>query len=346
MVIAVHGASGYTGRLVVAGLARAGIDMVLVGRDAGRLRDAAAAAGADGAEVRTAGLDAPGELAAALRGRAAVINCAGPFVRWGEPVVRAAIAAGTDYLDISGEQPYIQRVFDTFAVPAERGGVRVVPMVNDGGFLADLLAGLAAERAGGAEEIVVAHRATGGGTMSRGSGRSVLANRDQFVGGGLVYSDGRWRADVPAARTEITFPGDAGPSPVARPAMPEVATIPRHVRARHVEGVTDAELVAGIAALTPDLVEGLPERPSAESRRTGRFVLVAEATGANGRVRGVVEGGDTYAATAVVAVEAARRLAAGGAAPGVLAPSRAFDAAEFLDALGPYGIRWSVGEPG
>jgi short subunit dehydrogenase-like uncharacterized protein len=284
--------------------------------------------------------------AAALRGCAAVVNCAGPFLRLGAPVVRAAIAAGADYLDISGEQPYIKRIFDDFAVAAERAGVRVVPMVNDGGFLADLIAGLAAAGAGDGEveDVVIAHRAVGGG-MSRGSGRSALANRDVFTSG-LAYGDGEWRADVPAARTEVVFPGDAEPSPVARLTMPEIATVPRHVRARRVEGVTDAALVAWIAALTPDLVEGLPERPSDESRRGGRLALVAEATGKHGRVRGVVEGGDTYAVTAVVAAEAARRLAGSGAAPGVLAPSQAFDAAAFLDGLRPYGVRWSVGEPG
>jgi hypothetical protein len=73
---------------------------------------------------------------------------------------------------------------------------------------------------------------------------------------------------------------------------------------------------------------------------------VAEATGEHGRVRGVVEGGDTYAVTAVVAAEAAGRLVDSEAPPGVLAPSQAFDPAAFLDALRPYGVRWSVGEPG
>ena len=43
MRIALNGASGYTGRLAAAELARRGIDAVLVGRDPGRLAAAAPA---------------------------------------------------------------------------------------------------------------------------------------------------------------------------------------------------------------------------------------------------------------------------------------------------------------
>jgi hypothetical protein len=44
----------------------------------------------------------------------------------------------------------------------------------------------------------------------------------------------------------------------------------------------------------------------------------------------------------VIAVEAACRLAAGGAPAGALAPAQAFDAASFLDALAPHGVTWRV----
>src|SRR5919202_4561014 len=55
--IAVYGASGFTGGLVVAELGRQGLSPVLVGRSAERLRKAAVDAGVAGAEVRVAGLD-------------------------------------------------------------------------------------------------------------------------------------------------------------------------------------------------------------------------------------------------------------------------------------------------
>ena len=55
-----------------------------------------------------------------------LINCVGPFVDFGEPVVRAAIAAGTHYVDTTGEQPFVQAMLahDTWA---KDRGVAVVP---------------------------------------------------------------------------------------------------------------------------------------------------------------------------------------------------------------------------
>jgi short subunit dehydrogenase-like uncharacterized protein len=90
MLIALNGASGFTGRLAAAELSRRGIDAVLVGRDPGRLR--AAAAGTDFG-IRIAEIGDPDALAAAFAGADAVINTAGPFARLGGPVIRAAVAA-------------------------------------------------------------------------------------------------------------------------------------------------------------------------------------------------------------------------------------------------------------
>src|SRR4030088_242674 len=75
--IAVYGASGYTGRLVVAEPARRDIPRVLVGRGFQRLRAAADGAGGPDAELRLAPLDDPAALADAVRDNAAVINAAG-----------------------------------------------------------------------------------------------------------------------------------------------------------------------------------------------------------------------------------------------------------------------------
>ena len=342
--IAVYGASGFTGRLVLAELGRRHIDAVLVGRNAERLREAAAEIGSPTYEVRPATLDDRAALADAFRGCDVVINCVAPFALRGEPVVAAAITAGTSYIDISGEQLYINRIFDTFAAPAERAGVTVVPMVNDGGFLADLLAALTATRVEQVDEVIIAHRFVGSVTLSRGSGLTMLANREVFENRGLVYTDGGWSIGAPTTRTSFVFPGDSKPSPVVRFAMPEVATIPRHIPARHVEGVADAELLELFASLTPELVESLPARHPVDGHDAGGFMLVVDVRDRGRRARGTIDGSDTYGTTAIAAVEAARRLSTYGAKPGVLAPAQAFDAADFADSLAPHGVRWTVQE--
>lgn len=344
MKVAVYGASGYTGGLVLAELARRGIPAVLVGRDPERLRAAAAAAGRPTAETATASLDDPAALAEAFAGCAAVINCAGPFITFGEPVVRAAITAGCHYVDISGEQLYFQRVFEQFGRAAADAGVTVVPGANDDGLPSSLIAHLTAERVAPVGELVIAiDLSRSEAAPSRGTLRSALASLATFRDGGLSYDDGAWRPDVPLRRETLTFPGEREPVPVVKFPLPGVATIPRHVRASHVEAVARSVLVEAFSQITPELIDAVPDGPSAASRAATRWTIVAEATGTDGRrARGVVSGPDSYGATAVIAVESARLLAGRGARPGVLAPAQAFDPAGFLDFLTRYQASWSI----
>jgi putative NADH-flavin reductase len=74
MQIAVYGASGYLGKLVLAELAHRNIDMLLVGGNAMRLREAARTVGVVNAEQRVADTDDHDALVAAVqpRGAAAV----------------------------------------------------------------------------------------------------------------------------------------------------------------------------------------------------------------------------------------------------------------------------------
>jgi short subunit dehydrogenase-like uncharacterized protein len=85
MKIAVYGATGFTGKLVAAELARRDIELVLAGRDLARLRDAARQIGVPDAEPRASGLDEPAALREVFQDCDAVINCVTPFSSFGEP---------------------------------------------------------------------------------------------------------------------------------------------------------------------------------------------------------------------------------------------------------------------
>jgi short subunit dehydrogenase-like uncharacterized protein len=344
MKIAVYGANGFQGKLVVTELARRDIDMVLVGRSADRLKSAAAEAGVAGTEVRVADTDDHDGLVAAFRVADGVINCAGPFTLSGAAVVRATVAAGRHYTDTSGEQLHIKQIYDTFMADAERAGVTVIPAMTDGGVPGDLLAHLLAERIGPLQEITTAHKIVGGGGMSRGSLRSLLETVEVLKSGGLSYEDGEWLTDTPTRRTSIVFPGDSEPIPVVKFALQEVITVPRHVRVRHVQGLAEAGLSTRLSTpFTTEVIDSLPEGPAEDNRRTQRFTIVVDAVGEDGRhARGLAEGPDTYGTTAVIAAEGTRRLIVDGAPAGVLAPAQAFDPADFLDSLAPHGTTWSV----
>ncbi|MFE3256906.1 saccharopine dehydrogenase NADP-binding domain-containing protein [Nocardia sp. NPDC059091] len=338
--IAVYGANGHTGGYILSELDRRGLTPILVGRNADRLRAAADAAGLPQAEIRIAAADDHAALVAAFTGADVVISSLPAYVDLGEPILAAALDAGTHYVDISGEQLFLRRVLDEYGPRAERAGVTVLSSVTDSNLPADLLADLLAARLAGPVGFVISHHSRSGGDGSRGSAKTLLASLDWFRAGGWHYADGEFRTG-PADPAPMLYPGDTEPTAVAKFAFPAVLTIPRHTDAASVTGAVDSAFRANITGLTAELVAGLPEKPSAASDL--RYDMIVDATAADGRTRrGVVSGVDSYRDSGLMAVEAAVRLASGAVKPGVLTPSEAFDAADFLDSLAPRGITWTI----
>jgi short subunit dehydrogenase-like uncharacterized protein len=67
-----------------------------------------------------------------------VLTTAGPFIDHGEPVVRACVAHGTDYVDSTGEPAFVRLLFERYAQQAAARGVRIVPCCAYGCIPADL----------------------------------------------------------------------------------------------------------------------------------------------------------------------------------------------------------------
>jgi short subunit dehydrogenase-like uncharacterized protein len=360
--IAVYGATGYTGRLVAHEAARRGLPIVLSGRDAGRLHAVAQELGVD-VPVRAAALDDRDALRHALGDCAAVINCAGPFTRLGEPVVRAAVETGTHYVDTTGEQPFMQRVIERYDDAARAAEVAVVPAGGFDYLPGDLISRLAATGHEPLRELVVAYAVTGF-AATRGTLHSALQG---MRGGDVAYEDGEWRRAGPGPlRAAFRFPEPVGRQPVARFPAGEVLTVPRHTRTRKVTTLITTTtilpvpaLAPVVAALTPALgvilrtpvraladaaIDRLPEGPSEEQRRRSRFTVAVLAHGEGGATgRGVVSGGDVYGLTAASAVQAASLLADEGYdRTGVLSPASAFEPTAFLDYLGDHGLTYEL----
>ena len=360
--IAVYGATGYTGKLVARELARRELDFVLSGRSASKLRALASDLGGD-PPVRPASLDDRDALRHVLGDCAAVINCAGPFMRYGEPVVRAAVETGTHYVDTTGEQPFMQFIYERLDDAAKAAEVAVVPAVGFDYVPGDLISALASRGAEPLSEVVIAYAAQGF-AATRGTLHSGL---EMLRSGGLEYRDGSlrrvgWRP----RRVHFTFP-----EPIGRRAMipypsGEVLTVPRHTRTRNVVTLINAGVAAppgmpddlvpltqpalSLALHTPakalaDLaIDRLPEGPSEEQRRAARFTIVVMARGEDGRTgRGLVRGGDVYGLTAVTAVHSAVMVADSGYdRAGALSPASAFEPVEFLNYLGDHGVSFEL----
>lgn len=107
--VVVYGASGYTGRLVIEYLREYGIRFVAVGRNRARIEEALKLIpGIENADYQVEEVEHSVEaLTELLRGKKVVCNTVGPFARFGETVVEAALAAGCHYLDTTGEQSWM-----------------------------------------------------------------------------------------------------------------------------------------------------------------------------------------------------------------------------------------------
>lgn len=346
MAIAVYGANGYEGKLVVSALLGRGQEVVLVGRRAEALCDAAREVGAHDADQRLAASDDHQSLVAAFTNVDVVVNCAGPFTPTGALVVRAAIAAGCHYLDTAGEQAYVKALHDELDSAARTAGVIVSPAFTDGGAPGDWLAHELAARLGPLKSAVVAHLIEGGGGASRGTLRSVLAiigalDPDGLAAGGLAYDHGAWRPAAGIAPDTFAFPDRPAPTPVMPFPLAEVITVPRHVQVERVVGVLDADLANRLAGpLTPEIIDQLPEGPTPQARQPQRFTVVIDATAIDGRpARGIARGTDTYGTTANLAAEAATRIATRTDGPaGVLTQTEALSPNGLRDALKTCGV--------
>src|SRR5215207_10154365 len=182
--IVVFGATGYTGRLTAERLVAQGERPLLAGRSESRLAELAERLG--GQEWRLADIERPETVAALPAPGDVLLSTVGPFKRWGEPALRAAIAAGAVYIDSTGEPPFIRRVFDELDGPARRAGATLLPAMGY-----DFVPGtLAGEEAGGdAVRVDIGYYALGGGpqALSRGT-RASLA--ESALDPSLAYRGG------------------------------------------------------------------------------------------------------------------------------------------------------------
>src|ERR1700722_17186957 len=150
--VAVFGATGHTGKFVVAELVRRGFKALAIARNPATL---AAAHFPKEVDRRVAFVDDPGSLDKALGGAKAVINCAGPFVDTAEAVGAAALRANIHYLDVCAEQVAASRTFEKFDQPAREAGVLFMPGLAFYGGMPDLMATAALGEWDSADSIAI-----------------------------------------------------------------------------------------------------------------------------------------------------------------------------------------------
>lgn len=358
--VAVLGASGYTGRLLVRALARRGARIVAAGRDVGKVERVVG----DVPEIdRIERVDVHEQdlLEPVVRSVEVVASTVGPFVELGRPAFELALRADRHYLDSTGEQPFLRWAYERGA-DADVASV-LIPACGFDSVPGDLLADVAADTVDEPLEVHVAYMVRGRGVIaSRGTRRTIGHLID---GTGLALRDGEMVDERFAERRRLAwFPKPVGPRHAAGFPGCEPLMVPRHVDGVRTVGTYFAlptafaelgQFLANLVRFEPvrrtvrRVLSAGPEGPSREAREDTRWGCVAEVRGADGEVaRAWAYGHDIYGFTAEAMALAACRLAGGDrGAAGVVAPAEAFDAGTFLDDMAAVtDLRWSVREPG
>lgn len=348
--IVVFGATGYTGRLVAERLAAQGARPVLAGRSESRLSALAdSLGGLDWVRADVLRKNAVFDLVGGPDD--VLVSTVGPFEKFGEAAVRAAVAAGCVYLDSTGEPRFIRRVFEEFGPPASRSGARLLTSMGYD-FAPGALAGaLALSEAGDeAVRVDVGYYALGAGPTSLSAGtRASLVG--VTLGDNHAFREGRLRV-VRAAERVRSFTVDGKPReaisvggaehyglPAAFPSLREVnvylgwfGPLARPLQAGSFVGqaVMKVPGTRGLMRFSGERTLGLVKGPAAGTTPGGRSWIAAEAYDGAGRAVSSVAltGVDGYAFTASFMAWAAQQPVSGS---GALGPVEAFGLERLLE---------------
>ena len=307
-ILLIYGATGYTGRMAAERAKALGLTFEIAGRNHSRL--AALAAHLD---VPFRVFDTGADVENALTDISVLLNFAGPFAHTAEPLMRACIKAGVDYLDITAEIN-VYRLAERLGAEAASNDVMLLPGVGWDVVPTDSLAVHVAQRVERPLALSIALQVPG--AMSRGSAMSVS---EIISAGVLARVDGELVSTPDATPRHFDF-GDG-------PVLCVPLSFGDLVTGWHSTGIPDIAMfvhIAGDAFAEGDLSR-LPDGPTAEEREAHRARAVVEVTGAGGAIaRSVIETVNGYSYTPLAAVEAARRVLEGERRPGFTTPVRVF----------------------
>lgn len=313
----------------------------------------------------------PGSVAGVIDGADAVLNCVGPFYRFGPPLLEAAIDAGIDYVDVCDDLDATVAQLDLDGRARDAGVTALIGMGNSPG-LANVFARLCADDLlDEVESVDIMH--IHGGEAEEGAGvlkhriHAMLNDVPLFVDGEMTSV--RMLEESGSRFVRETDFRDVGTFPVYPYPHPETITLPRFLpglrRATNLGvvfplsyfGLTMDLVRAGLGSDDPLLVDGREVAPidvavaHIQARRP-RLLEEAGVTGPAGCLKVVVGGrkdgeAHTYVCsvsstsqgagegTGIPAALGAILLRRGGVkGPGVLPPEAAVVPSEMLALAG------------
>ncbi len=347
--LALFGATGFTGGLAaryLAANAPDGLRWALVGRNRAKLE--AVRSGIEG--VLRSGVPAPALLEADAADSAALAKVAeaarvvattvGPYALYGEPLVAACAAAGTDYADLTGEPEFVDRMWLGYHERARRSGARLVHCCGFDSIPHDLGAYFTVKQLPEGVPLTVNGYVRMGAQFSGGTfhsainafarGRQTVAaarrrrQAEQRPPGRKVHSaPPRLRRDPELGGWAVAFPTIDGPivrrSAAALERYGPDFTYGHNIVARHLHSLVGGAAGVGAAALLAPLpptrklllkAKSPGEGPSEAVRAKSWFKVTFVGEGGGRRALTEVSGGDPgYDETAKMLAESALCLA-------------------------------------
>lgn len=181
--VALFGATGFTGGLTAHYLAEhgpSGLRWALVGRNRAKLEAVRAqlepklgdgVAAPDLLEAEAADAEALAKVAGAAK---VVATTVGPYAFHGEPLVAACAAAGTDYVDLTGEPEFVDRMWLGYHEQARSSGTRLVHCCGFDSIPHDLGAWFTVKQLPEGEPLTVNGYVRVGGQFSGGTFHSAI----------------------------------------------------------------------------------------------------------------------------------------------------------------------------
>lgn len=231
-------------------------EMVIADREETAARELAAELG--GGKVSAVGVDAADTeaLKEVMSGSDVVLNCIGPFYRFGPPILRAAIEVGVDYVDICDDMDATQEML-AMDEQAKAAGISALVGMGSSPGMANLLVKFTAQALLDQVESVDIYHAHGGEPVE---GPAVIKHRFHSMEIDIpMFLDGEYRTvrlfeESGRALEEVTDFRDVGTYPVYAYPHPETITLPKYIKG--VKRVTNLGLVIPVsyAELIKDMV--------------------------------------------------------------------------------------------
>jgi short subunit dehydrogenase-like uncharacterized protein len=183
------GATGFAGGLIadyLAANAPASTRLAIAGRSPAKLDEVRARFGRD-VEAVTVDVDKEAAVRPLAERTRVLITTVGPYIRFGEPVVAACAASGTDYLDLTGEPEFTDLMYLQHHERAVETGARLVHSCGFDSMPHDLGAQFTVEQLAEGVPITVRGYVRARGTFSGGTAASALEIMGRYRQGKAVH---------------------------------------------------------------------------------------------------------------------------------------------------------------